>query len=481
MSFDSRLVLKNATWLYSAEILSRVLSVFLTITIARQLGASDLGRLVFVSSLIGIASVFSDFGLSIYLIRSLSRNKEDWLEQVSTNVVLRIVSSFFISCVVIVYTVGTVKETIIAQMIYFSLGSLLVSIYSSIIFTLYRVNEKMSYESIAKVISALIYSVFGILLILSGFGILSIVILAFVLSIVNSIYAWRYGRSLPNFKIKISKKHLLRVLVGSLPFGALAVFVTISFRIDSLMIEHILGIHDVGIYGSAYRIMEMFLVIPGVLAGAIMPAVAKIIETEKDRVIGVVTRAIRLLWVLAVPLSFGIYFFADQVLRIIYGNKFNESSPVLVVLGFTLIPLFASALTSLIITSGNKPQINTGIALVMMLLNIALNLWLIPKWGILGAGVATLLTECFGLLMGTIFINIYYAKLNYFYLLAKPIVGSLAMGGIIILTSVNIWLTPLYALTYFLTLYTIKGVNKSDWILILGASPLAKYATREIR
>src|SRR3989344_2863425 len=69
-------IAKNTGWLMIADIISRGLSFFLIIAIARYLGDSGLGKYSFVFAYVGLFSMFSDLGLSYFMVREVSRHKE---------------------------------------------------------------------------------------------------------------------------------------------------------------------------------------------------------------------------------------------------------------------------------------------------------------------------------------------------------------------------------------------------------------------
>src|SRR3989344_3478621 len=71
----ARIIIKNTGILFLGEVISRLLSFFLIIIIARHLGDVGLGKYSFVFAFVGIFSIFSDFGTNTYMIRELSRDR----------------------------------------------------------------------------------------------------------------------------------------------------------------------------------------------------------------------------------------------------------------------------------------------------------------------------------------------------------------------------------------------------------------------
>lgn len=467
MTSNSKRILSNASWLYAAELFSRILTVVLTVIIARVLGADSLGQLIFAGSIVGIANVFSDFGLSLYLVKTLSQNLSEETAVLDSIVGVRYLSASLALFLASGYVFLTINDDTILKLVVISLVASLLGVYPGIVFSLYRVREKMIYESFVRIATAVIYSLGGLAIIKLGYGVLEITAWALILALPATIYAWFLAKKIDyQLKINFNFREIRKILIKALPFGSLVVLVTIYFRVDSVMIEHILGTKQVGLYGSAYRVMEMMLILPGILSGAFLPWIARIIKDDKEKVLVVVRRSIRILWSLAVPLSIGLLFFSEKGLFLIFGSKFTEAGPVLIILGFTLIPLFASAMTSMIITSSDKPQVNTSIAAGMVVLNIGLNLILIPALGIIGAGWSTLATETLGLVAGTIYINKFYGQINFVGFLTKPLIASTLMGLSVLFSGANFYLIPFYVTVYFVVLLLIGGVDTGDQDLL---------------
>jgi O-antigen/teichoic acid export membrane protein len=123
----------------------------------------------------------------------------------------------------------------------------------------------------------------------------------------------------------------------------------------------------------------------------------------------------------------------------------------------------------MVIISSNKPQVNTWIAAGMVLLNISLNLFLIPTLGIVGAGWSTFVTEVFGLIIGIIYINKFYGQIRLLGFLVKPAIASVVLSVAILLSGANFYLIPAYILVYFIVLVLIGGVDSEDQILLKKA------------
>jgi O-antigen/teichoic acid export membrane protein len=461
----------NAVALSSGEAASRVLFATLTILVARLLGASNLGRFVFATSLAGIVQVVSDFGLTVYLVRTLAKDPSARRELLPSIAALRLMIATLGVSIAMAYAVATIHDATLVATTALAVSYILLLVYAEFVFALFRVEESMFYEAAGKLAGTLAYAGGGITLVATGMGIVAVVAWSCVVALGLDAYAWLIGRRLQGFHIRPTFDRVLlrRAFLASLPFGVLAILTSISFRIDSVMIEAIRGTTSVGLYGAAYRTMEALLILPGILAVAVLPVIARSIESDPKAVLSLINTAIRLLWSVAFPLVVGFALLGGTLLADVFGPHYRGANVVLTLLGATLLPLFASAMTSTVIAAGARPQLNTMIAGVMVVLNVTLNLVLIPAMGINGAGVATLATESAGLIAGAILIARMHGSLAWHRFAVRPLVAAGSMGALVELLGRSLAGIPLYVAVYIGVLVLLRGLTRADWALVRSA------------
>lgn len=455
---------RNATVLYGAEVASRVLFVAMTILIARELGAGQLGGLIFGTSLAGIVQVVSDFGLTVYLVRALSKDPTARRDLLPSIAALRLAAVALVGAAALLYAWAVADNGDLFAVSAFAVGYIMLSAYSDFVFSLYRAEETMGYEARGKLLNSIAYAGGGIALVATGLGVIDVVAWSCVVALLTNVYAWwLYGRlsgfsARPRFRLR----DLRRVLTASLPFGIVAVLTTVSFRIDSLMLGTMRGTHDVGLYGAAYRTMEFLLILPAILSTALLPVIARQIDSDPGSVLRLTETAIRRLWSLAFPLAAGLGFLGGQLLTLAFGGGFKDAHAVLALLGCTLIPLFASAMTAVVISAGPRPAVNSVLAAGVVVINVGLNLALIPSIGINGAGIATLVTESAGLVAGAVYIARTMGPIRWLHCASRPLIASGAMSALIVASGAHLAAAPVYAIAYVGVLAAIGGVTRDD-------------------
>lgn len=459
----SRRIFRNTIFLYTAEITSNLLLFFLMIIIARKLGSEEFGKLAFINSIIAIATVVAELGLTTYFIKEGSQSIESLAKLATDALITRCATALLALSLTFTYAIFFIHDDSIRYLTIIAALPLIINVFPSIVMALFRIREKMYYESLIKVIYSALVAGAGILLIINGRGISAIIWLnAIALFIVSIIYYYLFINyfSFRAFN-SINIDRCYAFFRNAIPFAALAVLGTIYFRIDSIMIEYMEGSQAVGLYNAAYKIMEGLLMIPWIFSSTIFPAISKNLYSQKETVLISSRRALKFLFIISFPLTTIIALFSGRFITLLYGDSYSASIPALQILSITFIAVFASVITSTIINASAKPVINTYIALAMVVINISINIIAIPLWSINGAAFATFFTEIFGLIIGTVYINRNIFTLSYHQYVLKPLMASIGMGIIIFLFP-NLLAIPLYSIFYLLLLFIFKGFAPDD-------------------
>lgn len=182
----------------------------------------------------------------------------------------------------------------------------------------------------------------------------------------------------------------------SFPVFLLTVLIVVYFRIDTVMLSWLRGDWETGIYSAAYRFFEISAVLPGaviaVLSADLSRRVAEgawesLAKKYFVRLLGLGAAAMGVLWAIS--------FFLPHL---ILGESYAASRMPLCVLSAGLLFLYPNFLLSTLIMLLGRPGANVWAATAAVFFNIGSNLYLIPRWGALGAAWSTLATEA--LLMG---------------------------------------------------------------------------------
>jgi O-antigen/teichoic acid export membrane protein len=178
------------------------------------------------------------------------------------------------------------------------------------------------------------------------------------------------------------------------PVGLVNLIATVYYGIDTLILAFFHSSADVGQYGAAYRVLTTIGVIPSVVMVVVMPVLSHSSEAGRELLQRRVRRIARLLMVLAVPIAIGGAMTAQRAFTAIpgfrhYGTGGTALSILLPAAGF----IFLAGLAQAVLLVRRRERILIGVSISSLTLTLVLCFALIPPFSLIGAAVATTVTE----------------------------------------------------------------------------------------
>jgi len=238
-----------------------------------------------------------------------------------------------------------------------------------------------------------------------------------------------------------------------------------------LMLSLIQGNQAVGFYNAGYRLVFSLLFIPAVFSTAVFPAMSRFYISSRDSLQLMWKEFLRFMLILSIPIAVGTTLLAGRFVALIFGDGYAPSVAVLQVLIWSLVFIFANATFVRLFESANMQIVVTKITGLMVIVNVAINLVLIPKFSYVGASFAILITEFIALVI-LFFLaerGLYVHKKTELANIVLKIVSASAMMGLFIafFQTFNLLLLVMSAaLLYFGILYLVKGIKKEDIVLM---------------
>jgi len=296
-----------------------------------------------------------------------------------------------------------------------------------------------------------------------------IAVQALFVAIVMTMIVWDTG--LPKFGF-VGLKNYITYSVPLLPGDLLYWVVSAS---DRYMITHFLNISQTGIYSASYALASVIGLLSWPIGMVLFPSVSRLWEQEEFvKVKRYFEYSVKLFLTLAVPAVGGLYILSQPVLGILTTSDFIVEGPLVLLLaigelsvGFLLINEYAIYLVK---KTGWLPLINT----IGAVTNIAINIALIPKIGILGAAISSVVAYFILSAILTIWgRRIIDYKLD-FRFASKVVVATAIMAGCIWFIEVDnaigiIAIIVIGVLIYGLSLFLLRAFSKQDRAIIKEA------------
>lgn len=390
------------------------------ITIQNRVGAEQYGFYFSLFSLTVMLNIFLDLGTSNFNNRNIAQNPQLFLKHFPKYSVLR----FFLGIVysIIVIGVGLVSGYDAEQ---FQMLLLLVLNQFLLQFVVYlRSNisglQRYFIDSVISVFDRLILILLMVLLLWTnwfsdGFAIEYYVYaqtIAFFLTLVFSIIA--LFQSKLHFKLDFDWRFFTVILKQSFPYALLIFLMAFYNRFDGFIIERLLpdGKIEAGIYAQSFRILDALSQFALLFAGILLPLFSKMIKDKQN-----LTELIGFSYLLiAIPsLLFIIpsFFYAEDILSLLYDEHIQKSIPIFSILLFSFFAISTTYIFGTLLTAKGSLKILNITAFAGVVINIGLNLLLIPTKGALGAAISSLSAQSFAALSQIIWvIFLFKLKIN---------------------------------------------------------------------
>ena len=182
----------------------------------------------------------------------------------------------------------------------------------------------------------------------------------------------------------------------SAPYALVVFLMTAYTRLDAIMIEKLLpnGEMEADRYASAFRLLDAANIGGFLLAGLLLPMFARLLKTEES-VKPLTQLAISTVWSGALTLAVSVWFFATPIMIGLYTDGNAYSGRILQWLMLTFIPMSGGYVYGTLLTANANLRPMNWIFAIGIVVNVILNLVLIPERGAEGAAIATLLTQSF--------------------------------------------------------------------------------------
>lgn len=194
------------------------------------------------------------------------------------------------------------------------------------------------------------------------------------------------------------------VLNQSFPYALLTLIMMVYFRIDGVMLERMLpdGKEQAGIYAQAFRLLDAASMIAYLFATLLFPIFSRMIK-QQENIKELLRLSYSLLVVPAFILAILCFFFRYEIMNLLYHEHAGLSAPVFGLMMFSFIAVATSYIYGTLLTANGSLMTLNKIAATAMLINLSLNVILIPEYGVMGAAAAGLITQSLSALLQAIF------------------------------------------------------------------------------
>jgi O-antigen/teichoic acid export membrane protein len=387
---------KNISWLFFERILRITVGLFVSVWVAKYLGPKQFGFFSYTLSFVALFGFMVTISHTSIVVRELVKNPNHNDEIVSTAFWLKIMGAMLGVLITLAISINFTSNDRFVNILILIIASSNIFHSFNVVDDYFQSKVMNKFVVITNVISLFLSSVIKIILILNDAPLIAFVWVVFFDNfILASGFIYFYIKLNSKFKIKNLKfksKTAILLLKDSWPLMISSAAILIHIKVDQVIIKEILGLEAVGQYAAAARVSEAWYFIPSVLTASFFPAIINAKKNNEDLYNSRLQKLYDIMVWIAIAIAIPMIFLSDWLIEILYGYQYSEAGNVL------MIHIWAGVFVSLGLASNgwliceNLQKfllVNTFIATIT---NIGLNYILIPKFGIVGAAWATIIS-----------------------------------------------------------------------------------------
>ena len=405
---------KNTSWLLGEKILRMIVGLFVGIWVARYLGPEQFGLFNYAQAFVGLFTAIAGLGLDGIIVRELVKDPSKQAVLLGTAFYLKLIGAL-LALLAIAGAVTLSQQDSLTTWLIFIIASATVFQSFNVIDFFFQAKVLSKYVVYVNIISLLISSFVKIGLILTNASLIAfawVILFDSVILMLGFVYYFQRHAKLNIKKLNFSKATAINLLKDSWPLILSGLVISIYMKVDQIMIKEMLNAEAVGQYAAAVRLSEAWYFIPMVIASSLFPAIINAKKISAELYYARLQKLYDLMVWIAIAIALPMTFLSDWVVNLLYGEQYNQAGGVLMIHIWAGVFVFLGVAFSKYLTNENLTMKFFYRAFLGMLINVILNILLIPKYGINGAAIATLLGQSSANYMYDIFDKSLYRQLK---------------------------------------------------------------------
>ncbi len=457
----------NAASILASDVTTRATTFVLYTLIARYLGTFEFGQMSLGLTLFQTFQLLAIGGLRVLVTREVAKDRtqtDKYLVNASAVIVLfALISVTVLGIFTKIMQYSTDTTTVIMLL---SLG-LLPYALSVICDALFQAWEQMYYITYANIIVNIGKVTLGFLLLYQGYSLHYIAWLLFFSHLAVLIVKWwLLLRYVTRPQISFDPQFSVKMMKSTITFFGIDGLLAIMSSFNVILLSKLTSEVEVGLFSAAAQIrVPMSLVFQSIII-SVFPVMARSFEPSYRRLKMVSEQLIELLFTIALPTAIGLFFLAESVLLLLYGDQdFAMAAGALrVLVGALVLRVFTQVLGRVLVAS-SREKINFRILLIDLGVNIILAPILISQFGLMGAAMTALAVRLVDTVLHYIPVSRSFpGGIALLRITWKPILASAGMGiYLVAIQDQNMWLiiasaAVVYgALLFVLTVWSAGG------------------------
>jgi O-antigen/teichoic acid export membrane protein len=386
-------ILKNTVWLSIAEGVFAVANVFLAVYVIRVLGATEYGKFSIALSFVFLFSTLFDFGLSTAVTREFSlepENQKHFSAIFTLKALFGVALTIVIAGLALLVTPDTiVRESIIVLCIYaFAMEGI------NLFYALFRARRQMEMEAGFRILQiVLLVLLVGVTMLFerSVLGLSLAYAASTVVTLVCIAVCFKWGSSIslrPVVDLGVWKKFLWIGFYLALAKGAGDVLT----YTDSLVLGYFGMVTETGMYNAMLKINKLVLLPMTFVSGALFPTLIAILRESQEKFARYYRGWMKGTIFFSVCVVFVFLAEADRIILFVFPQDFLPAATALKLLTVMAMLVYINGVYYQVLLISGQQKAIFYVILSTSIINVTLNILLVPRLGINGAAIATVAT-----------------------------------------------------------------------------------------
>ena len=469
---DAKRFGRNVASMSLAQFVAQVLTLAASIVIARTLGVTAYGILAFGFAFPSWFLLLVSLGLDEVMAIEVAADRSRARRYLTLVALLRLPLAGVALAALWLATYAILADPL-ARTVTIVLGaSTVITTYANTFTSVFRAFEKLEFGAAVTVIERSVTVGAAIVLIALGHGLYE-VSLAFLggsfllLALSGAIAQRRFAR----FTRDVDGRSLAHILRQATPFGLFNAVGTFSYSTGLVLLGVLRGQTEAGLFNASFALLFALFSFLSIISLATLPMMSRIHQESRERLAAILRQMQRLSFILGIPIAFGGWFYAEQIITTFYGSAFQASVESFRVLLLCFAVETASVGIGPALAATGHAKQKLYIASAGAAVTIVLSIALIPSFGLLGAAFAFLASRILFAVVGGIVVRRYVGPLSVTAPFVKSVFASSVMlVGLLALPAQSLWTgVPLGGLIYFATVWVVRGTSYEDRLVVWHA------------
>lgn len=379
---------------YSFSSFSSIFLLLLLIVAGRKLGANDFGVFSFALAFTFLLEPLLDPGLYHFLIRDIARDRTSTSKYISHALTYKLLIApfYFVICWAIAYGLHHSEKTI--QVVYLmALATILKStkdVFRSAILS----HEKFGIDACSLTLERISLLGVGSWMLMCGKGIMGLCWAFVAVRVFDLALTALITRTwVSKFRLGSDVKFIVGLVAAAVPIGAFYVTLNVYNYIDTVMLSSIRGDVEVGWYSASYRIYEGLLVLPVIISTVLLPRLSSLFTMDMALFSQLMNRGLKYVFVISLLVIGNGLILSENIISLLYGAEYSQSVLALNILLIGIAVVFPINLLQTVMIAVDKQKMILVFAIIGLIANVIMNIFLIQKYGYVGAALATVAAE----------------------------------------------------------------------------------------